>query len=80
MERLTVTVPPAYDVLVGVGALVAVADAVGARRTVAVVSQPGVLAAHGDAVLDAVFADRENGAGAVGDQPELFGFARREGE
>ncbi len=56
MERLTVTVPPAYDVLVGVGALVAVADAVGARRTVAVVSQPGVLAAHGDAVLDAVAA------------------------
>jgi 3-dehydroquinate synthase len=56
MERLTVAVAPAYDVVVGAGALGTVADAVGPRRTVAVVSQAGVLAAHGDRVVAALAA------------------------
>jgi 5-deoxy-5-amino-3-dehydroquinate synthase len=47
MERVTVAIPDApYDVVVGDGALADVADAVGSRRKVAVVSQAGVADFH----------------------------------
>ena len=47
MERVVVAIPDApYDVVVGDGALAEVAGAVGHRRKVAVVSQPGVADWH----------------------------------
>jgi 3-dehydroquinate synthase len=54
MERLRVAVDPAYDVVVGAGALAEVARVLGPRRCVALVSQTPVLAACGDRVLGAL--------------------------
>ncbi len=55
MERVTVAIPNApYDVVVGAGALVEVASAVGSRRKVAVVSQPGVADWHAPALTAAL--------------------------
>lgn len=52
MRRITVGLDPAYDVVVGAGALAAVADVVGDRRRVAIVSQAGVAAHHASALLE----------------------------
>ena len=48
MERLTVTVDPAYDVVVGAGVLGEIGSVLGRRRCVAVVAQDAVLAAYGE--------------------------------
>jgi 3-dehydroquinate synthase len=54
MPRVTVAVESPYDVVVDADALAAVADAVGDRRRVALVSQPAVMALHGEPVVDAL--------------------------
>lgn len=54
MERLTVAVDPAYEVVVGPGALGEVASAVAPRRCVALVSQVAVLDAYGQRVRGAL--------------------------
>ena len=57
MERVTVAIPGApYDVVVGAGALAEIAGAVGSRRKVAVVSQPGVADWHAPALTAALHA------------------------
>ena len=57
MERVVVAIPDApYDVVVGDGALAEVAGAVGHRRKVAVVSQPGVADWHAPGLTAALHA------------------------
>ena len=57
MERVVVAIPGApYDVIVGDGALAEVAGAVGRRRKVAVVSQPGVADWHAPGLTAALHA------------------------
>ena len=57
MERVVVAIPGApYDVIVGDGALAEVAGAVGHRRKVAVVSQPGVADWHAPGLTAALHA------------------------
>jgi 3-dehydroquinate synthase len=57
VERVVVAIPDAaYDVVVGAGALAAVAGAVGQRRKVAVVSQPGVADWHAPGLTAALHA------------------------
>ena len=55
MKRVNVAVAPrSYDVVVGPGALAELAAVVGARRRVAVVTQPDVLRHHGEGVARAL--------------------------
>ena len=57
MERVAVAIPAcSYDVVVGAGALTEVAGAVGSRRKVAVVSQPGVADWHAPSLTAALHA------------------------
>jgi 5-deoxy-5-amino-3-dehydroquinate synthase len=57
VERVVVAIPGAsYDVVVGAGALTEVAGALGSRRKVAVVSQPGVADWHAPSLTAALHA------------------------
>lgn len=56
MRRVTVALEPAYEVLVGPGALAGVGPLLAGRRRVAVVSQPDVAARFSPAVRDALAA------------------------
>ena len=80
MERVTVSLPQPYDVVVGVAALAEVAGAVGSRRKVAVVSQPGVADWHAPALTASLHAGgAETDVFLIGDGEEAKTLATVDG-